>query len=145
MVDIHTGDVKRFRCGKMIHIPLNAVGISTPIEIKVLGNKLSFLFVFIHDPHLPSQKVGYQLPLELGKLSTQTTVNRSYNRREVFPAIDPITPVIEAKFLVKLIQRAELVPHIFDELQLYIISGRIVMFRLVIRLITDDRWVCAYP
>ncbi|MNI89221.1 hypothetical protein D3C73_1465950 [compost metagenome] len=100
----------------MIYIPLNTIRVTAPFKIEVLGNELPLLLVFIHNANLPGQEVCHELTLELRKFSTETTINRTYNRREVLPAINPVTPIVESKLFVKLVQGAELASHIFDEL-----------------------------
>ena len=123
----------------MIHFWLYTKGITSPVKIKIVCNKLILSGILPHNICLPFQIIIHQCSLEFLKFCPQAAVDGSPHIREIFPCIDPVTPVIQTKLIIQSIQIIlELVSQIFYKLLLYISACSIVVFRLIIQLKTND-------
>ncbi|MNI34821.1 hypothetical protein D3C73_888210 [compost metagenome] len=145
MVNIHAGNIEGLCGGKVVDGWLHSVRIPPPFKIKVLRDELPRLLILVHQCRLPGQKIRHQPALETGELRPETAVNGAHHRREVLPAVDPVAPVVQPETAVDLFQCSEFLPHIFDEQQLYIVSGRLVMLGFIVCLVADHRRMLADP
>ena len=129
----------------MVDVRLNAKRISTPFEVKIVSNKLVFSAVFIYDICLPAKEFIYQCSLEFLELCAKTSIDGSSHIREIFPCIDAVAPVVQAKLMIHCIQIiVEFLSEIFYKLLLNIFSGSSVIFCFVIYLETNDTFsVCS--
>ena len=123
----------------MIHFWLYTKGITPPVKIKIVCDKLILSGILPHNLCLPVQIIIHQCPLEFFKFCPQASVDCSPHIREIFPCIDPITPVIQTKLFIQSIQIImELFSQIFYKLFLHIPACSIIVFCLIIQLETDD-------
>ncbi len=123
----------------MTDIRLNSIRISPPFKIKVVGNKLSFPPVLIHNICLPAKKLVYQHPLKFFKFRPQTSVNGSSHIRKILPRIDTVAPIVQPEFIVHGIQAvAEFPSQILYKFLLYVFPRSSVILCLIIKLETND-------
>ena len=78
----------------------------TPVQIKIVGDKLVRPCILTDDSRLPCQIIRRQLPLESFEFRAKAPVDGSPNVREILPGIDTVAPVIKAEFLVEGLQVA---------------------------------------
>ena len=124
---------------KMVYIRLNAIGISTPLKIQIMGYKLVFSSIFIYNISLPAEEFVHQSSLEFLKFCAKASVDGSAHIWKILPGVDSIAPVIQAKFVIQGIQIImEFFTNIFHKLLLHVFSSSSVIFRLIIQLETDD-------
>ena len=123
----------------MIYIRLNSIGVSSPLKIQIMGNKLFFSAVFIYNIRLPAKKFVHQGSLEFLKFRAKASVDSSAHIREILPGVDPVAPIIQSEFVIQGIQIVmEFFPKIFHKLLLHIFARSSVVFRLIVQLKTDD-------
>ena len=79
---------------EMVHIRLHAVGITSPLKIQIVSDKLIFSLIFGNNRCLPAKEFFHQTSLVFFKLRTQTSIDRATHIRKIFPCIDAIAPVI---------------------------------------------------
>ena len=138
MINVRTCYRQRLCRMFMIHHRLYSVGISPPVKIKVMGDKLIFPCILFHNIRLPLQIIIHQRSLELLELCAKASVDCSTHIREILPRVDPVTPVIQTKRLIHRIQIiVELCAKIFYKLLLHIFSCCIIIFCLIIQLETN--------
>ena len=124
---------------QMVYIRLNAIGISTPLKIQIMGYKLVFSSIFIYNISLPAEEFVHQSSLEFLKFCAKASVDGSAHIWKILPGVDSIAPVIQAKFVIQGIQIImEFFTNIFHKLLLHVFSSSSVIFRLIIQLETDD-------
>jgi hypothetical protein len=67
MVDVDASHIECPRRRKMIDLRLDAIGVAAPVQIEVLGYELILPRMTVDAACLPSEIVGDQRALELGK------------------------------------------------------------------------------
>ena len=138
MINIHSGHSQRACRVEMVDAWLNAVRISPPLKIEILGHKLVFSAILPDDPCLPLQEAIHQGSLVFLKLCAQASVDRSPHIRKILPRVDPIAPVVQTKFMVHRIQVIlKLLPQILHKALLDIFSCRSIVLCLIVQLKTD--------
>ena len=144
VVNIHTGDGQRTRRMKMVDTGLHAIGMSAPVEIKILCHKLVVSAILSDDLCLPRKEPVHQSALVLLELRAQAAVDRPPHIGKILPRIDPVAPVIQTEFVIQRIQIVvELFAQVFHESLLHIFSGGSVVLRLIVQLKADHaRPVC---
>src|SRR3954469_19206747 len=101
MVDIDAGDIQSSCCGEMIHLWLDAIGVTPPVEIEIVGKELIWARVLAHEGGLPSEIVRHESALEFCECGGQACIDGAVHRGEVFPAINTIAPIVEAELLIQ--------------------------------------------
>ena len=146
MVNVNSCQSQFLCCFEMIDIRLYTVRISSPLKIEIVCDKLLRSLVFRHNVCLPAKEFIYQCSLIFFKFCTKTTVDRTSHIREIFPRIDTVAPVIQPEFMIHGIQVIlEFLTQIFYKAKLYILSGRSIIFRLIVYLKTDHTFpVCRH-
>ena len=129
---------------KMIYIRLHTVGISSPLKIQIVGDKLVFSLIFRNNRCLPAQEFFHQTSLVFFKLCPQTSIDRTTHIRKIFPGIDTIAPVIQTEFVIQSVQIImKFLPEIFHKAELHILACGSIIFRFIIKLESDHTFaVC---
>ena len=139
MVNIGSCNCQALGRMQMVYIRLNAIGISTPLKIQIMGYKLVFSSIFIYNISLPAEEFVHQSSLEFLKFCAKASIDRTTYIWKILPCIDSIAPIIQAKFIIHGIQIImEFFTNIFHKLLLHIFASSSVIFRLIIQLETND-------
>ena len=139
MVNIGSCNCQALGRMKMVYIRLNAIGISTPLKIQIMGYKLVFSSIFIYNISLPAEEFVHQSSLEFLKFCAKASIDRTTHIWKILPCINSIAPIIQAEFVIQGIQIImEFFTNIFHKLLLHVFSSSSVIFRLIIQLEADD-------
>ena len=144
MINIRSCHSQMFCTFKMVYIRLHTVGISSPLKIQIVGDKLVFSLIFGNNRCLPAQKFFHQTSLIFCKLCPQTSIDRTAHIRKIFPGIDTIAPVIQTEFVIQSVQIIlKFLPEIFHKTELHILACGSIIFRFIIKLESDHTFaVC---
>ncbi|CDB78319.1 unknown [Blautia sp. CAG:237] len=144
MINIRSCHGQMFCTFKMVYIRLHAVGISSPLKIQIVGDKLVFSLIFRNNRCLPAQEFFHQTSLVFFKLCPQTSIDRTAHIRKIFPGIDAIAPVIQTEFMIHGIQIImKFLPEIFHKTKLHVFACSSIIFRFIIKLESDHTFsVC---
>ena len=120
---------------EMVHIRLHAVGITSPLKIQIVSDKLIFSLIFGNNRCLPAKEFFHQTSLVFFKLRTQTSIDRATHIRKIFPCIDAIAPVIQTEFVIHGVQIImKFLTKVFHEPKLYIPACCSIIFCFIIQL-----------
>ena len=100
VVDIAARNRERTGGVPLVDLRLHAIGITDPVIVKIMGNKLIRARIGSHNISLPCEKIRYKLPLEFLIGLSQTGVDGAAHVGKILPRINAVAPVIQSPRLI---------------------------------------------
>ncbi len=144
MVDVCPGHIHIWGGGERVSVRLDAERVADPLKIKVVGDELAGLSVFIDNICLETMEICHKLSLKFGVFRRQASVDGSPYVRKIIPVINTVRPVIKTEFMVKVSDVGELPLQVIYKHSLRPGAKSVVVMRLIVNLVSDDIGAAGY-
>ena len=145
MIDVAAGNGHIFSGFTLVNLRMHSVRMSSPAEIKVVGDELIRALIFGYYSNLPVEEISHYLALESFVFSAETGVDSLAYIREIVPVIHAVGPVIKSEFVVEFFDIREFLLHVLYEELLGSRTTGIIRMSFIVKLVADHTFSSGNP